>query len=384
MGVQEPPVRPPGSAPAQPQEVRSVAGRVLRGTAGGEQPVAGQIVVLHRIGADSAGPVDSSRTARDGRYRMSFRSEGQAMYIVAARFAGVAYFAPPLRVRDAADADIVVFDTTSRDLALALRGRHLVLSRADAATRRIVDVFEVANDSTLTRIGGRGGGGTWRIPLPPGVRNASAAPGDIPPDAVRIENDTAVVIAPIAPGVKQLVLQYELARSASALSIGIDRPVGLFEVLVEGPGITVEGGALSRQEPVALEGRTFERFTAQDLSAGSVIRISLPSSPGGMAARRAFLVLLAASVAVALGVAWGRRPLVPRAPAPVVERADADALARAIAALDAVHERQPHPGVAERVHYQRRRSELKARLVSALEEVEGPVLEEVEGGVGEK
>lgn len=353
---------PPGAT-----ETRTIAGRVLRGTETGGVPMPGLYVVLHRVSSSGAGPVDSMRTSRDGSYR--FRYEAQvgtdAMYIVSARHAGVAYFTAPIRGREVlgADAEITVFDSSSAGPPLAVRGRHVVISPPAEGRRQLVDVFEIANETQLTRVPGESPHGTWNVRLPAGVENAAVGQGEIPPDAVQFAGERAVLFAPVSPGVKQVIFTYELPATESDVVLQLDQPVSLLELLVEGGGATVTEGALVRAEPVSVSGREFERFIGREMSAGSVVRVAL-AGPAGMGRLRTLLLATAGAVALALGMLAGRGAGQPA----LVARDDPDALAQAIAALDAVRERQTDPRA--RAWHDQRREALKARLVTALAEID--------------
>ena len=92
---------PATGTPGVAGEMRTVAGRVLSGSRDSLSPVANQMVVLHRISADSSGPIDSARTSATGGYRFRYRLDGpRSMYIVSSRYAGIAYFTTPLRDGD--------------------------------------------------------------------------------------------------------------------------------------------------------------------------------------------------------------------------------------------------------------------------------------------
>src|SRR4051812_11746724 len=55
-------------------------------------PVAGIRVVLHRIGPQVQGPLDSTRSDRRGRFRFSFNPDTAAFYLISGRYAGIEYF----------------------------------------------------------------------------------------------------------------------------------------------------------------------------------------------------------------------------------------------------------------------------------------------------
>ncbi len=124
---------------------RAVEGRVRRPGTAAPAPVPGLMVVLHRVGTDRAGPLDSMRSGRDGRYRFRYVRTGQddALYFVSATYLGIAYFSTPLRdaAVHAGDADLLVYDTTADASALRVQGRHLVVSAPRGTKREIAEIF---------------------------------------------------------------------------------------------------------------------------------------------------------------------------------------------------------------------------------------------------
>lgn len=351
---------PATGTPGVTGEMRTVSGRVLNGSSDSLRPLAGQMVVLHRISADSSGPVDSVRTAAGGAYRFRYRLESpRSMYIVSSRYAGIAYFTTPLREATVTspDADISVFDTTSATFPLTVRARHVVVAPAETnGMRRVVDVFEVANDSSRTLIAGDSGR-TWRVALPPDAREPGSSGGDLPPDAFRFTAGHAELVVPFPPGSRQVVLTYAIP-AREAVSIPVPDAVTNLEVLVEGTVGRVSGAGLSAEAPVSMEGRTFQRFTASPVAAGTSFVVG-GGGAGGSAGRVALLAV--AAVAVALGIVVGRRST-SRATASPPARPASEALAREIAALDHVYARATGAGDA---YYRSRRSTLMEQLIEA-------------------
>ena len=355
------PLPPATGTPGVAGEMRTVAGRVLSGSSDSLRPVARQMVVLHRISADASGPVDSMNTTPDGTYRFRYRLDGpQSMYIVSSRYAGIAYFTTPLReaVVSSPDGDITVYDTTSAVFPLSVRARHVVVAPPEGGVRRVVDVFEVANDSNRTLIAGASGA-TWRVALPRKARDFGSSGGDLPPDAFRFSLADAELLVPFPPGSRQLVLTYAIPATGS-IDIPVVDATGTLEVLIEGTGGRVTGAGLTAEEPVSMEGRTFQRFTASPVSASSSFVIG-GSGGGGNASRLALLAI--AVIAVALGIVVGRRASTDAARAP--ERPVAELLARQIVALDHVYAgagKQEGPGGD---YYRSRRAALMERLVES-------------------
>lgn len=341
------------------------------------RPVSGIWVTLHRVAVDSAGPLDSMRSGPDGAYAFRYRPWGDddALYFVSASYGGIAYFAPPLRAARVTgeDAEIVVFDTTSRPLPIAVRGRHVVVSAPDPSGKRsVVEVFELSNDSSVTRVAADTQP-TWETHLPDGASDFAVGQGDVAPDAVTMRDGRVAVFAPLAPGLKQISFQYRLPPDAFPLSMPAATPIDVLEVLIEEATGEASGAGLGEQNPVSVEGRTFRRFLAQDAPAGGVMRIAMPSVPAAVRRERWLLGvagLVGGAMLVALLIALSLRG---RARA-IVRREEADVpetLADRIADLDAAFERVESPGAHARVAYDTQRAALKAQLARALARREG-------------
>ncbi|MEO8577597.1 MAG: hypothetical protein ABI556_12885 [Gemmatimonadales bacterium] len=269
------------------QEVLSgpqrVAGQVVRPGTRSMLPVPNVWVTLHRVGSDRAAPLDSARADTQGHYAFDFTRTGDqnAIYFVSASYGGVAYFTPPLAhstVRGE-EAEIAVFDTTSGPVPIGTRGHHVIVSAVDASgTRTVTEVYELANDSSVTRVAPSGDGAVWSAPFPVRASSFRVSQGDIPAQAVRFANGRANIYAPIAPGLKQFAFSYSLPANAFPLSLPIVRDTQILEVLLEEEKGTVSGAKLTEKAPVAIEQRSFRRFLADDVPANSVSVIDLPAA----------------------------------------------------------------------------------------------------------
>lgn len=367
-------------AGAQEGPLRQVRGQVMRPGAQGVLPAAGVMVTLHRVGRSGGRPLDSIRTDTRGRYAFRYRASGDsAIHFVSASHAGIAYFSAPLRaaIVRGDDADLTVFDTTSAPIPIQQRGRHIVVGAADSAGHRtVIEVYELSNDSSVTRVA-RGDEPVWDAGLPAGHGDVNVGEGDVSAEAVRATSNRISVMAPIAPGLKQLSFSYELRRDGFPLSIPAERPTEVLEVLVEDPEGMATGARLAEVDPVEVDGRHFRRFLARDVPATGVIRIDVPAEAPLSRSRYIAIVALtlgAALLVVLARAVWGRRSVARPAAEAVPEWANhPDRLARHIAALDAAFERQRDPGAETRETYELKRAELKARLAEALASGKHPV-----------
>lgn len=399
------------AAAASDASTRSVEGRVRRPSrvgadSNGTVAAAGAMVTLHRVGKDTAGPIDSVRTDADGRYRFRYRPFGarDAVYFASVTWGGIAYFTAPLRTEKVSgdDAEITVFDTTSHTFPLSVKGRHLIVGKVDSASMRtIIEVFELSNDSlrTLTSPDGKNPSPTWSVDIPQAALDVRVTQGEIAPEAFSYAAGRVSVFAPIAPGLKQIAFSYKLP--ASAFPVAIKTAVGamVFEVLLEEAEGTLTAPGFTSVQPVTVESRHFRRFLAQDVKPNTSVIVELPASRASGRTLYSLGLLVAIGVVVLLLVmrALQRRAsrtntdaaTVPSLHAmhatrsPEGERARDgtpksargasmplhERLAQEIAALDAVYARTDSPSESVRAAYDARRLELKAALAEALASV---------------
>jgi len=282
------------------------------------EPVTGAWVVLHRVGPDTAGPLDSVRSDARGHYSFNYTRSGSsdAIYFVSASHDGIAYFTPPLAEGKVSgnDGEITVFDTTSGHVAMSLRGHHVVVSAADANARRsIVEVYDLSNDSTLTRVakGETPAGATWQTHVVNGIGDFKVSQGDISAAAVSYANGVVSVFAPLAPGIKQLSFSYSLPAKSFPLKLPIETETGIYEILIEEKAGTVIAPHMKEMEPVTVDERNFRRFLGSDLPENSVAVIDLPAPPPTHSIDSRFLVaitlVIGGTMVLALAQALRRR-----------------------------------------------------------------------------
>ena len=348
----------------------SVSGRVETPGDDKQRPIPGIFVTLHRVASDGSGPVDSVRTDADGKYLIRYRRPlgDEGVYFAAAVYRGIAYFSTPIQsARTSGEAGgITVYDTTSRAVEFHVRGHHVVLSapRPDGA-RDVVEVWELSNDTTVTVIGRDSLSPVWSTPLPSGATGVRAGQGDVSSDAIVARGDDVVMLAPFGPGVKQISYSYSVPSSHFPLTLRIEKPTSVLEVLLEEPLAQVTSRSLHATDAATTGGRTFKRFLGQDGAPGETIRITVPTTTATTRAR--VLAVLAGAIALimigALARALMRRGTPGRAPV-VASPSEAETLVAAIAALDARHERGDSTLDAD--SYAAARAALKMKVTQAL------------------
>jgi hypothetical protein len=379
-----------GSVAAQdtvPRQTWSVDGVVQLGKRSGATPVANQWVVVHRIASDATGKVsggalDSGRTDSRGRYKVSFPRHGssQATYIAITTYSGVSYITAPLsRPRTTGDdAAIMVFDTTAPPYPIRVAGRHLVITSPDSGDRRrVIEVYELMNDSTFTVMGTETNP-VWRAPVPKGVSDVEINPtGDISPAMTKAVGEWLHIFSPISPGIRQISFTYTLGPDAFPLTLPVVDSATVFELLVQEQDAVVEGGGFTEVAAVQQEGVLLRRLLAQNVPSRTVLRFSMPK-PVSRIGRKGVTVVagaISAAMVLALGfVFWRRRrPREVDGQPPRTRGEDpVDALVRQLATMDADFERRGEASADERAAFAARRAELKARLNAALADAHRP------------
>jgi hypothetical protein len=338
-------------------------GRVLRSDS---TAVAGVRVVLHRVGQVRQGPLDSTTTDDQGRFRFRFRADTSTIYLLSARHSGIEYFSPPVHTNPARPDTairIIAYDTSST-APISVEARHLVVSRpGDDGSRSILDLIVLRNAGQRTRIAADSSRPTWIGQLPRGTLGLELGESDISPEAVGREGDSLIVTAAIAPGEKQLTLEYLVPAGHQVLELPFTEPVAMLNVLAEETDAVVTGGTLVFADSQTLQGRSFRRWTGEG-PRGSLLRVVLPGRPR---APEWILATLVAAVAVALAVA-GWYFLTRKRTAGV----STDELLERVAGLDSRYQgREAEVSAAEWRQYEAERARLKGLLESSLA-VRGP------------
>ena len=341
------------------QTTARAEGRVILPDSSG---VAGVRVVLHRVGQQVQGPLDSVLSATGGHFRFRFRADTAVLYLLSARRSGIEYFSPPVNPRAQrpdTSIRIVVYDTSSA-VPIGIEARHLVIARpGEDGSRTVLDLIVLRNDGTRTRIASDSARPSWAGPLLAGTMGLELGESDVSPDAVMRRGDSVYVTAPLGPGEKQLTLEYLIPAGRETLVLPITSPVPMLNVLTEEGGAIVSGGTVAAADSQELQGRSFRRWTG-DVPAGSALRVTLP---GRGRAPEWLLAVLVGTVSLVLAGAAGY-VLWNGARTPTLSTGE---LLDAVAQLDARYRgRETETPADEWSAYQSERARLKAQLETSL------------------
>ena len=275
------------AGPLVAQTPTRAAGIVLRPATPAPVPVGNVRVVLHRVGLASQGPIDTVVTDLRGRFQFEFRADTTSSYLISARHAGIEYFSAPLgihRTRPDTGIHLLVYDT-SATAPVATKSRTLVLGAPDVTgSRPVIDWFVLENRGTLTRVGRDSTESTWAARLPAGVRGpevGDARLSQISAEAVTFRDDTAFVVAPISPGQKELLIQYEVAKDQRSLELPLGQ-IDSVDLFIEEAGLAPDPGRWRVRDSQIFEGRPFRRYQRLGQAPTLTIRFPRTSLPNAV------------------------------------------------------------------------------------------------------
>ncbi len=348
-----------------------IAGRILRRTNRDSVPVARAMVVLHRVGKDVQGPIDSVASDASGGFRLRVRPDTGAIYLLSARFRGIEYFAPPvLHDPQHADRDIrlVVYDTSS-SAELTVSMRHLVVGPIDqTGTRAVADLVLLQNAGTVTRLAGDTLHPTWTMRLPPRAQQVELGEGDFAVETVAQRADTLLLLAAIPPGSRELTVTYRIPSDVARFEVPIDHDIPGVDVLSEDDKLVVRGG-LVRRDTMTVAGRHFTKWDGP-MRAGEPLVLEFPVPSRTSTWVLPALIALLGTGLLGLGLVSSRRAAAapqPRVAWPAGLDPDAESILDRIVALDAAHAAGPGSmPEADWQAYQQERTRLKDELASHL------------------
>jgi hypothetical protein len=226
--------------------------------------------------------MDSTRSDSRGTFHFAFRPDTATFYLLSSRYAGIEYFSSPVATnptRADTTARVIVYDTSST-APVGVEARHLVVTRpAEDGSRSVLDLVVLSNPGKLTRVAPDTLRGSVTVALPRGSAGLKVREGDVSPAAVVRAGDAAVVSAALAPGEKQLTLEYRIPRGRNVVELPLSGGDLSLNVLVEESGASVDGPGILPADSQEIQGRSFRRWSGTVTSPGA-LRIALPKMGG--------------------------------------------------------------------------------------------------------
>jgi hypothetical protein len=302
-------------------------------------------------------------TDRRGHFRFIFQPDSGSLYLLSARYGGIEYFSSPVHTnpeRPDTGIPLFVYDTSSR-APVEVEAHHIVVPRpGDDGSRSVLELFVLRNSGLRARVGPDSAKPAWSAPLPTGSLGLELGESDLSPEAVSRRGDSVYVFAPIAPGEKQLAVQYVIPGDQSMVNFPVGAASGRLNLLIEGPVASVSGAPLALADSQLIGGRMFQRWSGT-VPRGALVRVALLGSP-----RTPIAVLAGLVGGLALALLLAGWLLLARSRARA-EVALPDSLLASIASLDVRYlGREGEVPVEEWETYRAERARLKAQLEASL------------------
>jgi hypothetical protein len=318
--------------------------------------------VLHEVTLTSGGPVDSQRTDPAGRFSLRAATRDTAAnYLVSVDHQGIGYFSEPIRPDSLPISELpplLVFDTSAVTPPVRTAERHVLVRTPTAdGSRRVVELFVLANRGDQVRITADTATPVWETALPGAAEDVELGLSDLAADAIDVSNGRLRVFAPIVPGERELLVGYVLPAGIEEFTVPLDQPVDLLSVLLGDSTAALAAPPLPMRGVEELEGQPLRRYGQDSIAAGTTVRIRFRA--GGRALPWLWVVVPLAALALLAGLVLALRRSASPVPDEIVS-ADPAVLAAEIAALDAMREEIDDEA------YRSRRTALKARLEAAL------------------
>lgn len=288
-----------GGASAQ----EPVTGRVVLGG----EPVAGVEVTLHHVTRGSAGPAGSATSGPDGAFRIERPAPDSGSFNVifaTAEFRGVRYFGPPIHGDSAASGYTVeVFDTTSVTDAspVRIRRRDVILLPEEQGGWEVNEIVQIENPGTLTLLSR--GRTTAELRIPAAAGEFEVGQGELTPDDVVRKDDRVLVVGPLTPGTRDLLIRYRVPTGASSIAYPAATPTDSFQIIVREPAPELQVAGATGPVGVDVDGDLFLRYVVADPAKDLEIRwdggAGPPMNPIHAAAGLTGLILLGGAGAAA-------------------------------------------------------------------------------------
>jgi mono/diheme cytochrome c family protein len=364
----------------------SISGQVVNGSGEG-LPVEFE-VQLHAYDGQDEVISESIAVGSDGRYSFpDLELVPGRLFFVSAEYQGNEYLSDVahLATEGSLDLPLTVYETTSDTSQVRVDRLHVLLDFLVEDRIEVVELLVLSNPTNRS-ITAEDGKGVLQVTLPEGAANLSFEDGVLGERFIATD-DGFIDQAPLLPGFSssQLVFSFTLPyKNKLEYEQTLDYPVDAVVLITQDGGPVVEGDALTDMGAQVISGTTLRSYSSGSFQPGDVLEFTVKGRPLGAAGEAgAAATGLPTGVLVGVGAfglvliagglwLWGRnKNLDKKSETELEDHSSAEsisvdetneAILQIIADLDDAFE----AGELEETEYQRRRSELKQRLISRM------------------
>lgn len=349
-----------------------VSGQLVNQTKGGGT-VAGQDVILttylNQQEVEKSPPV---KTDAEGKFEFKGLTIGGGYnYGVSVTYQGADYQSDNVSLTSSEPKKLVtllVWDSTTSNEAIKITATHTVV-RPSEGRLSVIEFVLLNNQGDKTYIGKepiQDKTKTFRFFVPSGARDIQYG-GGLMECCVYSTSEGLTDTMPIMPGEKEMVYNYNIEYKGTSYDFKtvLYHPTASYDLLVQG-GQFGPTSKLVQEEPTTLNGVSYNRLSAKDLTPGTTLAaelINLPKSSFSLSPM--WVVLILAMLTVAFMVAY---PKIKRArkPVPVARGKDIEARKRRLLVEIARLDDRYEAGEISEEQYQQLRSARKAQLTELM------------------
>jgi hypothetical protein len=197
--------------------------------------------------------------------------------------------------------ELTVYNSTASDAAIKVATAHTVIYVGQGSLD-VMEYYLITNEADLTYIGSgeitsTGKRKTVSFPLPPKATNFQYG-GDFMECCILNGQGGFFDTMPVLPGGKEVVYSYRVDYGSGAYTFSrdVNLPTVSYDLLVQGDSSKVISDQLAIQEPVTIEGTSYQHFTASNIARGDTVVARLSGMPS--ASNQMILVWVVLAVVV--------------------------------------------------------------------------------------
>jgi hypothetical protein len=310
---------------AAPADALVIQGRVVKGM--DRRPASGIPVSLHPVKNEQELPGQTVASGPDGTFRFTgIAQDPSTSYFLSTEYEGAFYTEGPVEFTGETGAkDMQIYDVGSDMASVRVTNHHILVERAEDHLH-VTEILVFQNDGATAYLGtglNHAENVGVRLGLPASVKKFEPGMGG-DEGSVVVQGRDLSSHRPIPPGQRPFSFSYEIPLSGRMdLSHRIYFPTESVDVLINDPGLKVEGSSLTYTGSRDQGGKKFEIYQAKNLPTGSELTMRVHGA-GFWSNPKIYPWLVAPFVIVAVLIFASRRGRKSDAPAPRAGTAPSD------------------------------------------------------------
>jgi len=302
---------------AAPADALVIQGRVVKGL--DRKPASGIPVSLHPVKNEQELPGQTIASGPDGTFRFTgIAQDPSTSYFLSTEYEGAFYTEGPVEFTGETGAkDMQIYDVGSDMASIRVTNHHILVERAEDHLH-VTEILVFQNDGATAYLGtglNHAENVGVRLGLPASVKKFEQGMGG-DEGTVVVQGRDLSSHRPIPPGQRPFSFSYEIPLSGRMdLSHRIYFPTESVDVLINDPGLKVEGSSLTYTGSRDQGGKKFEIYQAKNLPTGSELTMRVHGA-GFWSNPKIYPWLVAPFVIVAVLIFASRRGRKSDAPAP--------------------------------------------------------------------